>query len=294
MSSDYDKIFKENIGQFFLSLSEQYLGLSIAATEELKDKLQTTLEKEADFLRLVTTSSGERFILHLEFQSSNESRMVYRMQEYHAILQKKYRLPVRQYVIYLGNKQARMRTQLRGKEVFTGFTLLDIRQWSYQQLLASKVAEEVQLAILADFEAEEAPAALSKIISRLQQLSEDQITLKKYIRQLLTLSRLRSLTTLTNQQLQQMGLKFNIKEDVLYQEGREEGIAEGKKRGMAEGKKRGMAEGKKKGLQEGEQRKKQKMVINLLRAGKLSLEEIAEAAETTVDEVKKIEQEQAS
>ncbi|MDX2302735.1 MAG: hypothetical protein NW226_08035 [Microscillaceae bacterium] len=58
----YDKILKENIGQFFLALSEKYFGIAIAHTEEIKDKLQTTLEKEADFLRIIYTPAGEKLI----------------------------------------------------------------------------------------------------------------------------------------------------------------------------------------------------------------------------------------
>jgi hypothetical protein len=86
----YNKIFRENIGKIFLPLVEKSLGLRIEKTEELKDKLQTTLEREADFLRLVTPENGQPFVLHLEFQTNSEPDMVYRMQEYHAILRRKY------------------------------------------------------------------------------------------------------------------------------------------------------------------------------------------------------------
>jgi hypothetical protein len=99
LASDYDKIFKENIAALFLPLSEKYLGIRITRTEELKDKLQTTIEKEPDFIRIVETDKGERFILHLEFQSADEEGMIYRMQEYFGILRKKYGLLVKQFVI---------------------------------------------------------------------------------------------------------------------------------------------------------------------------------------------------
>jgi predicted house-cleaning noncanonical NTP pyrophosphatase (MazG superfamily) len=88
MSKQYDKILKENIGNFFITLSEKYLGIKITKSEEFKDKLQTTLEREAVFLRLIYNQDGEQSISHLEFQTDNERDMVFRMQEYHAILQK--------------------------------------------------------------------------------------------------------------------------------------------------------------------------------------------------------------
>lgn len=94
------------------------MGIEIASSKELKDKLQTTLEKEVDFLREIT------LIVELEFQTVSEKGMVYRMQEYHAILQKKCQLPVRQFVIYLGERLPKIRTKLYSYEVFQEFELV--------------------------------------------------------------------------------------------------------------------------------------------------------------------------
>jgi hypothetical protein len=46
VSHSYDRIFKENIGLFFLALIERHLGLRLQSVEELKDKFQRTLERE--------------------------------------------------------------------------------------------------------------------------------------------------------------------------------------------------------------------------------------------------------
>jgi hypothetical protein len=151
LANDYDKILKENIATVFLPLAAKYLGIRIVRSEELKDKLQTTIEKETDFIRIVETDGGEKFILHLEFQSVDEEGMIYRMQEYYGLLRRKYRLPVRQFVIYLGQKASAMQTQLAPEEVFTGFTLQSLRDYDYQSLLASDVPEEIILAVLSNF-----------------------------------------------------------------------------------------------------------------------------------------------
>ena len=84
---DYDKVIKENIEAIFLPMLEKLLGLSIVASTEIKDKIQTTIEREADFLKKVVDQHGNTFILQLEFQVSNDPEMVYRMAEYKAILQ---------------------------------------------------------------------------------------------------------------------------------------------------------------------------------------------------------------
>jgi hypothetical protein len=240
----YDKILKENVGEFFLSLSKKYLGLDIVKSEELKDKLQTTLEKEADFLRIIQTVSGEKFILHLEFQTANEKDMIYRMQEYFAILQKKFQLPVKQFVIYLGQGQVTMRTSLPKEEIFTGFELKNLSQLDYQTVLYSDIPEEIILAILCDFKEEEVQVVLHKIITRLQALSKDDITLQKYIRQILLLSRLRNLTTLTTKQLKDMAIVYDIEKDPLYKEG----VLKGELRGEQKGELRKTIQGVKKAL----------------------------------------------
>ncbi len=72
MGNDYDKILKENIAGLLLPLTEKYLGISIKDSRELKDKLQTTIEKEPDFIRIAQTDADEEFILHLGFQTHHE------------------------------------------------------------------------------------------------------------------------------------------------------------------------------------------------------------------------------
>ncbi len=154
MASDYDKILKENIAALLLPLTEKYLNIKIIDSRELKDKLQTTIEKEPDFIRIVKTDTDEEFILHIEFQTQDEEGMIYRMQEYFGLLRRKHGLPVRQFVIYLGKQPSRMQTQLAPEEVFTGFDLKSLRDYSYESLLDSQVPEEIILAILSDLREE--------------------------------------------------------------------------------------------------------------------------------------------
>ena len=264
MANDYDKIFKENIGQFFLALSEKYLGIQISSTEELKDKLQTTLEKEADFLRKVKTPKGEEFILHLEFQSHDDKAMIYRMQEYFAILQKKYQIPVRQFVIYIGEQAPKMRTKLDKDEIFKSFELMNLQSISAEELILSDIPEEIILAVLSNFQNQNPLEILGKIISRLQKLSHSDIALKKYVRQLTVLSRLRNLVNQTQKKLRDMAITYDIEKDQFYIEGKKEGKKEGRKEGEKE------------------------MILKMLQAGKLSLEDIADISGLSLEELKKL------
>ncbi|HAA15916.1 MAG TPA: hypothetical protein DCE41_31080, partial [Cytophagales bacterium] len=68
--------------------------------------------------------------------------------------------------------------------------------------LSSEVPEEIVLAILMDFPPEEADGVISSILSKLQLLTHDEATLKRYIQQLMILSRLRKLDTATEKKVE--------------------------------------------------------------------------------------------
>ncbi|MOA26010.1 hypothetical protein D3C78_1467750 [compost metagenome] len=76
---------------------EKVLKLNIVATEEVKDKIQITKQKEVDALRIVTDASGETYVLRLEFESGYTEKMNFRMAEYRSMLHQIYDHPVKQY-----------------------------------------------------------------------------------------------------------------------------------------------------------------------------------------------------
>jgi len=266
LANDYDKILKENIASVFLPLAAKYLGIRIVRSEELKDKLQTTIEKETDFIRTVETDGGEKFILHLEFQSVDEEGMIYRMQEYYGLLRRKYRLPVRQFVIYLGQKASDMRTRLAPEEIFSGFALTSLRDYACEGLLASDVPEEIILAVLSDFGERRPGEVLKGILGKLKEKAGEEITLRKYIRQLSVLARLRNLTQETQKQVTDMGLLYDITKDYLYQEGLSKGREEAEKR-------------------------QRETIAKMLAKQKFSVEEIADMLGVTVSYVEAIAKE---
>jgi hypothetical protein len=68
----YDKIFKENAETLFIPIIEQKLQIKIIAYKPLREKMQTTVEREMDFFYEVRGADGQHFILHIEFQASND------------------------------------------------------------------------------------------------------------------------------------------------------------------------------------------------------------------------------
>lgn len=231
---EYDKIIKEIVESVFIALSKKLLGFEIRNARAITEKLQTTIEREADFLKLVSIDEGRDIILHLEFQREDDKNMVYRMAEYKAILQKKYKIPVRQYVIYLGTKSPKMKTSLPKDQAITGFTLKNIHDIPVNLALESDVPEELVLAILTDYPEADAEKVITQIILKLQQVSSDEAAFSKFIKQLITIGRIRKLDEQIGKKIESMPLTYDIESDYLYKKGIEKGIEKGIKAAITE------------------------------------------------------------
>lgn len=231
-ANKYDKILKENLEALFLPFLEQLLGIRIVSAERLPAKLQTTLEREADFVCKIINEEGKEGILHLEFESEARPVMIYRQSEYHGILLKKYQLPIYHVVVYLGERRPNIPTQLKKEEIFTGFELIDLGRLDYQQMLSSQIPEAVVLAILADFKGQPPEEAIRSILERFRQVARGKLSLQKYIRQLNVLSGLRKLHELTIKTIEDMPITYDVRTDFLYKKGKAEGKVEGLEEGM--------------------------------------------------------------
>ena len=229
---DYDKIIKENIEAIFLPLLEKILKLSIKESSEIKDKLQTTIEREPDFLKKIVDTEKNTFILQLEFQTSDDPEMIYRMCEYKAILQRKYQIPVKQFVIFLGSAKSKMKTELPENEQIKGFQLTNIHDFPTSTTLESEIPEEIILSILTDYSKADTDSIIEQIITKLQRATKSKTELERAIQQLLVLSRLRNLETETRKKATEMPITYDITTDGLYKEGIEQGIERGIEQGI--------------------------------------------------------------
>ncbi|MBL7816020.1 MAG: Rpn family recombination-promoting nuclease/putative transposase, partial [Saprospiraceae bacterium] len=231
----FDKIFKEIFEKVFRSLVEERLGIKIVKATPLKEKMQTTVELEMDFFYKIETDTGDCFILHLEFESGDNPEMIYRISEYHGMALKRYKLEIKHLVIYLGSKEPKMRTELPSEQVFQGFDLLNVQSLDTEKLLSSQIPETVLIAVLANYPPEEAETILRRIIINLKKLVHNKRVLKKYINQLMMLSRLRKIESLTIKIAEEMPIHFDYETDTLYLKGTEQGIEKGKIEGKIEG-----------------------------------------------------------
>ncbi len=274
----YDRIFKENIEAVFFPVIINRYKWEIASSEILESKLQSTKEREIDFLRKVTTKEGQQFILHLEFQSTNDPEMIYRMQEYHAMLVRKYKLRVHQIVIYLGEKKMTMQTKLPKELTFTEFEPLDMRSIDYNVLLASQIPEEIILAVLGDRKGVDPNVIIESLLNHLFKISKDANALHKFINQLQILSKLRNLEESVIKIADSMPIDIDLTDHKLFKDGLSLGMQKGEQIGM----------------QKGEQKvleNKEAAVLRMLESKKLTIEEIAEFQDVSSEFVKQIAKE---
>jgi hypothetical protein len=260
-ASQYDKIFKENIEAVIPSLMQNVLGITTVLTEELPDDVQHTKERKPDVLKKVTDSLGNTFVLQIEFQVSNESEMVYRMAEYYVMLERKYKLPIEQFVLFLGSSKPKMSTNIESKHLKFDFAMIAFAELDFHIFLNSTKPEEVILSVLANFAQETPENALKQIILRLEETTEGDLSLKRYFKQLRILAQLRKLERILKLIVMDSIAKYIDEEkDVAFLIGQEKA----------------------------QEKAEVKFVTNLLLESDFTVEKIAKIASVSVEFVKKV------
>lgn len=143
--SKFDRILKDSFEKVFLQSSQSWLGIDLvnATIKALPLKLSRSTDREVDFLKRVTLQNNETLILHIEFQTRDDPDMIYRMAEYKAMLQRKYQTTTKQFVIYLGQHESKMKTKLAVQQQIKGFELIQVHQLKPENLLKSVSAQEI-------------------------------------------------------------------------------------------------------------------------------------------------------
>lgn len=194
---------------------------------------------------------------------ADEPKMVYRMAEYYLMLERKYEIPVEQYVIYLGTAKPQMPTSLDSKRMKFDFPLISFADLDYHIFLKSARPEEVVLGVLADFRGDSPEKALEQIIQRIEETASGDFPLKRYFKQLRVLAQLRNLgNNLKDIAMDSISKFVSIEKDAAYMVG----------------------------LDKGEEKAEIRFVKNLLAKMSLTVEQIADIAGVSVEFVKQVQQ----
>ena len=87
-------------------------------------------------------------ILHIEFQSTNRY-MAYRMLEYWPLIKRRFRRPLRQVVLYVGQPKVTMVSRLDEDELRFGYDVVDIREIEAEALITTGNHGDLAWAVLA-------------------------------------------------------------------------------------------------------------------------------------------------
>lgn len=232
----YDRIFRENAQHIFIPLVKQVYDFAIESYTVLNPKFPSTSENEVDFLYELHLKDGQNQLLHIEFQSKNDTEMLARMQEYHSKIYKKYKQPINSLVINLGEKPFTASNVLTENEVFYGYEIINLFNLSAEELLSSQVPEVVVLAILSNYPTASLETVLRTIVKKLKTLVVAEKDMSRYVNQLFNLARLRKFEIETKNVLDKMLIEIDIEQDFFYKQGIEIGEDIGKKKGKIEGK----------------------------------------------------------
>jgi len=231
----------------------------ILAPAPIKELLPTNFpstELRVDFLARLEDES----ILHIEFQSFNDTNMPFRMLRYYlAILERYPSSSIKQLLVYVGNRKLRMKSRLRIRNLTFSYEILDIRQIDCKLLLESPDPMDRLLACLCKVEDE--VYLIEKLIKTMEGMNEEER--KDYLLKALTLTELRpNLRIKLTEEVKPMPIvvrpediklpKRKLRKDVLYRLGLEEGKQIGIEEGRKEGEVIGIEKGKQIGFQEGE------------------------------------------
>ena len=268
-SNQYDKIFKENLEVTLPIIARDILGLQILQSEEIPDDIQHTKERKPDALKKVVDADGNTYILHVEFQVEDEPEMVFRMAEYSIMLMRKYKLEIKQFVIYLREKYPIMPVRIETKRFHYRYDLVCLSEINYLLFLKSDIPEIQMLAILADLGDENKYVAIRKIVESVQANTKGDFSTSINFKQLRIFVQLRdSLTPQFEQVMQTVSKFFKEERDYLYRRGEAKGEAKGEVKGEIKG--------------------KREVIENLITAFGFSNEQAAKAADVTVDFVEKV------
>ncbi len=221
--SQYDKILHENLEAALPGIIKNVLQINAVYSEELPDSLQHTKERKPDVLKKVIDDKGNTFVLHIEFQVKNDADMAYRMAEYLVMLLRVYRLPVKQYVIYIGEGDAEMPTVLTNENSFFSYQLVAISSIDYKLFLNSANTEEKIFAILGSFGKDEPEKVIKRIFSEVVQNTPGELAKERRKNQLRILAQLRNFTMLNKDIMESVSTFFKEENDIYYKIGFEKG-----------------------------------------------------------------------
>jgi predicted transposase/invertase (TIGR01784 family) len=171
--TDKDIVSKDILKRIAIDIARILLNLKVDGAEIIETEYQRVEDRRADLVVRMWNADGE-FILHIEIQNANHTRMSWRMLRYRAeIGHVQPNSEVRQYVIYIGKAPLNMADHIQKIGLDYRYQIIDMRTVDCQTLLAQDDAESLILASLCDFKGRPEREVIHYILQRLRELAGD-------------------------------------------------------------------------------------------------------------------------
>ena len=174
---------------------------------------------------------SDESLVHLELQSANDPKMAIRMAEYALGVYRLFGKFPRQILVYVGEPQLRMQTELKGPSVWFQFDMIDVRDLDGERLLGSEQVGDNVIAILTRLR--DRKSAVREIIEKLSGLQTEPK--EYYLGALLTLAGLRGLEELVEEEARKVPVLNDILEHKVLGREFKKGIEQGLKEGLYQG-----------------------------------------------------------
>jgi len=143
--------------------------IGIKYKRELDSVFTTTKERRVDLL----LESEDGSILHIEFQTTNDRTMLYRMFEYYSLIKMEYKeKTIHQKLIYLGEDKCNMKNTLKDSKLSYEYELIDLKDFQCDDLLDSDNMADITFAFLCNVRNRE--KLFRKALSKLRNLPEQE------------------------------------------------------------------------------------------------------------------------
>ncbi len=235
-TNQYDKIFRENVEAVLPLLIEKVLGIVAVQSEEIPDDIQRTVERRSDVLKIITDNKGRRFILHIEIQTADDLNMDARMLEYYGLLYRIYRLPIKQYVIYLGEPETQMVYSINDEDrLHYNYKLISFKDIDYRFFTESDQPEIIVFAILANQNLSGNEKVVDEIVNKIKKTTKGELDQRKFFEQLRIIVGLRNFGEILETMLSNLSIHFDETKDHFYRKGSEKGFEKGIEKGIEKG-----------------------------------------------------------
>jgi predicted transposase YdaD len=222
---EYDIALKSILTRGGGSVLTRLTGLAVKRW--LSGELPDVRIQQADLLG----ETGDGTLVHVELQSTNDTRMAARMLEYAVAIHRRFDRYPRQLVLYVGDKPARMKDRIEEPDLTFRCAISDIRVLDGEALLASDSLEDNLIGILGRVPDE--AAAVRRVLAK---IAESAPELRAgALAELTILARLRNLVPLLEKETERMPILEDIMDHEIIGRERKRGIAIGREEGREEG-----------------------------------------------------------